>query len=380
MDTIARETIRTLLAVRAEPCLSLFAPMERAGNETRQNPIRFKNMLREADTQLRAYGLETAARETLLQPLASLLDDERFWQEQADGLAIFRTPEMQHLYRLSLPFDELVVVGPHLHLKPLLPLFSEHGDFYLLALSQNSVRLFHGTRETLDEVELPPETPRTMAEALAADDPESQLQFHTPGGASGAPIYHGHADADERANRLRYFLDVNRGVQAVLAEQTAPLVLAGVEELLPLYRDRNTYPHLLDAAMTGNPDAAKLDKLHAEAWELVQPAFRQARQRAAEQYHEYAAAGRASSDIAAIVPAALYGRVATLFVAVGEQQWGRFDPHEQTVQVRSEMQPGDEDLLNLAALHTVVNSGQVYAVRPDEVPAEDSLLAAMLRY
>lgn len=38
-----------------------------------------------------------------------------------------------------------------------------------------------------------------------------------------------------------------------------PLVLAGVEYLLPIYRRANTYPYLLDGGVTGNPEGRRPD-------------------------------------------------------------------------------------------------------------------------
>jgi hypothetical protein len=48
-------------------------------------------------------------------------------------------------------------------------------------------------------------------------------------------------------------------------------------------------------------------------------------------------------------------------------------------QLRDEPQPGDEDLLDSAAVHTFLNGGTVYAVEPVEVP-DEATLAAVFRY
>jgi hypothetical protein len=56
-----------------------------------------------------------------------------------------------------------------------------------------------------------------------------------------------------------------------------------------------------------------------------------------------------------------------------------FDPETQDIQLMSGEAPEAEDLLDGAALHTFLNSGVVYAVPPDQVPAP-APLAAVLRY
>jgi len=42
----------------------------------------------------------------------------------------------------------------------------------------------------------------------------------------------------------------------------APLVLAGVEYLFPIYQEANTYPDLVEEGITGNPENLKPEELH----------------------------------------------------------------------------------------------------------------------
>jgi hypothetical protein len=388
MNIFARNDLQTLIQHREQPCLSLYMPTERAGKETRQNAIRFKDMLSAAEEQLTATGSmnEEDAR-TFLQPAKELLGNDTFWQHQSDGLAIFRSPELFQAYRLPLSFDELVTTTDRFHIKPLLSLFTGNGRFYVLALSQHTARLLQGTRFSVEELELPEDTPTSIEEVTETDDPERQLQGHTAGSiasptgtqGAGTPLYHGHADEDDRVNRLRYFLEVDRGVQEVLKEEQAPLVLVGVEEHQGLYRERNTYKNLIEEGVHHNPDLLKPEELHAHAWEAVEPHMQRAQQEAIDRYHQNVPRDLASNDLHQVVPASVYGRVDSLFVAVGLQQWGIFNSQDSTVYVHQEAEPGDEDLLDTAAANTVMNSGTVYAVNPDEVPG-DGLVAAIYRY
>jgi hypothetical protein len=383
MDILTRNDVRTLLEEHTGPCVSIYLPMERAGKETRQNAIRFKNALSAAEERLAEYGLQEGAIEEMLKPLVNRFADNAFWQEQSDGLAIFCAPDMVQAYRLPLDFEELVLVSERFHLKPVLQLFTGNGAFYVLALSQNDVRLLRGTRYLIDEVPLPEDMPTSREEALAQDDEERQLQFRTNTprnrGDAQAPVFHGHADADERVNLLRYFLEIDRGVQEVLKDAQAPLVLFGVDYLLPLYRERNNYPHLVEEGVTGNPDTLRPEEIHAAAWEVVQPVLERGVAADAEQYRELQSVERATGDLHMALPAAAYGRVESLFVPVGVRQWGQFDLTNSTVEPHDEPQRGDEDLLDLAAAHTLINSGRVHVVPPEEIPGS-GLLAAVLRY
>jgi hypothetical protein len=68
-----------------------------------------------------------------------------------------------------------------------------------------------------------------------------------------------------------------------------------------------------------------------------------------------------------------------LFVAVGVQRWGFYDLETRTVHLHKEPEPGDEDLLDFAAVYTILNGGTVFALRPEEMP-DQALLLALFRY
>lgn len=383
MNLLSIDEVKTLIEKTEGHCVSIFMPTHRKGTETQQDPIRFKNLMREAEEQLIANGLRGQDARDLLS-LAKELDDYQFWQHQSDGLAIFISANVFSYYCLPLNFQELVVVTDRFHLKPLLTLLSGDGRFYVLALSQNQVRLLQCTRYSVNEVELE-DVPQSIAEALKYDDPEKQFQFHTGtpqgGGGDRSAIFHGQGAGadDEKDNILRYFRKVDGGLQELLNNQQAPLVLAGVEYLLPIYKEANNYPNLMDEGVTGNPDELKAEELHEQGWTIVQPYFEQAHQSAASRYQQMAVTGQASNNITEVVSAAYFQRIDSLFVAVGLQKWGSFDPATNKVNLHNEKETGDEELMDFAAIHTLLNSGIVYAVEQELVPG-DTPLAAVFRY
>jgi hypothetical protein len=380
MQMITIDELKTLLARSPGWSVSLFMPAFRRGGETEQNAIRFKNLLREAEEGLLAKGLRAPAVREMLAPAQRLLPHPDYWQHQSDGLALFLSADSFRAYRLPVPFEELVVISNRFHLAPLLPLFTSDGHFYILAISQKQVRLMEGTRHTVDELDTE-ETFPGMAEALQYEHIDKQLQYHSgaPGG-NLSPIFHGHEISDEEKNkRLRWFRKINEALPAALAGGTSPLVLAGVDYLFPLYREANTYPHLMEEGIPGSPDDLRPDELHARAWPLVEPVFSKAREKAAAQFVRSAGTGQATTDVRVAVPAAHHGRVAALFVATGVRIWGRFDEAANSVQIHESPEPDDEDLLDLTAIQTILNGGTVYAVERDLVP-ERASLAAVFRY
>ncbi len=378
MKNLSNEELGLLMQTTGDPAVSIYIPTQRTG-DIEQNQIRLKNMLREAEKQLLEYGLRTPDAESLLEPAQQLLPDLPFWRYQADGLAIFISPDIFRQYRLPRTFRELAVVAERFHVKPLIPLFSEDGVFYVLAVSQNQARLLQCTRYNVQDI-TPAEVPSGREEAMEYDDPEKQHQFHTTG-PGGATIFHGHgAPKDhDKDNILRYFHRVERGVQEVLSDEHAPLVIAGVDYLHPIYREASKYRYLLDEGIEGNPDDLSDEELQERAWQLVQPYFERGRAEAVEGYSGALAKGLATNDMKQAALAAYDGRVATLFVATGVHQWGKLDEESRKILLYDDRKPGLEDLLDFATVHTLAKGGIVYSLDPEEVPGETAI-AAVLRY
>jgi hypothetical protein len=383
MDLLSKEELRSLIQKRETPCVSIYMPTNRVSPETKQNSIRCKNLLREAEQHLKMSGLRTTEVRKLLKPAKAFLKDSIFWQYQGDGLAIFISSDFFRHYRLPVTFKELLVVTDRFHIKPLLHFFSNDGRFYILAISQNEVRLFQCTRHITHEIDLKG-VPNSIAEALKYDDPEKQLQFHTrtpAGTGQRAAMFHGHGVGidDAKDNILRYFHQIDHGLHDLLKEERSPVVLAGVEYLFPIYKEANTFLNLMEKGITGNPEGVKPEDLHKQAWEIVEPYFLKTQEEGAEQYKQLSGTERACTDLKEIVRAAYDGRIDLLFVAIGVQQWGTFDPDTFSLHLHQEAEPGDEDLLDFSAIHTLLNGGTVFAVEPEKVPDEEPL-AAIFRY
>ncbi len=376
MDIFDRPDLESLLRTQAQPCVSIFLPTERAGREVQQNPIRLKNLVREAEQRLSDLGIRSV--ESITKPARDLEADGAFWRHQGDGLALFLSPGFAESYTLPVPFENLVVVADHFHLKPLLPMMASGEHFYVLGLSQKYVKLFRGGRFSVGEVHLDG-VPASLRDALKYDDREPSLQSH--GGGRTRAIFHGQGlgKDDPKDDIKRYFRLIDAGLHEILREERAPLVLAGVDYLLPLYREVTEYPHVLANGVVGSPEHVSVEQLHARAWDIVAPLFLQARDQAKARYLAVADTPNGTSDVKRAIRAAHRGRVDTLFAAVGEHLWGTWDETTEAIHIHEQAQAGDIDLLDAAAAQAWLHGGTVFAVPPEEVPG-DGQLAAVLRY
>jgi hypothetical protein len=383
MDRITMDILKQAFLERHSGwCVSLFMPTHRTGREMEQDPIRFKNLLREAEESLTGKGLRDSEIQELLKGSRGLLQDRTFWQRQSDGLAVFVSAETLHFFRLPMAFKELAVVSHRFHVKPLLPVLTSDGTFYILALSQNQLRLLEGTRHSVDAIDLE-NVPKNLSEAFPDAFPEKELQFHTgtySGSGNRPAMFHGHNIRNDIKNRImQWFRMIDKQLRGFLSGGQPPMVLAGVDTLFPLYKEVNTYPHLMDEGIPGNPEEMTPEDLHQKAWAIVETVFKEERKAGYARYRQLAGTGQTTTDVTEAVLAAYHGRIDVLFVAVGVEVWGRFDPEKDKVYVHETPDPGDEDLLDLAAIQTIINGSTVYAVLPEEVP-DHALLAAVMRY
>jgi hypothetical protein len=379
MDTLTRDELRTLMEVRDDHCVSIYMPTHRTG-DIQQDPIRLKNLANQAQEKLVAAGARPAAARELLKPIYNYVDDTLFWQNRSEGLAIFVSPDRFRFGHLPYRFDETVNVGGRFVIKPLLPVLSGNNCFYLLAMSQNTVKLLRCTEYGADEIDLTGLTTLSRADATRFEEHERSYQQSAGTAGQGAIKFQQYNAADQLKNEiLRYFQQVDRGLHEILKDEKAPLVFAGVDYLFPIYQQANTYPNLLPQIIEGNPQGLNTDRLRELGWKTVQPFFQKTQDAALAKYDEIAGKGYSSSNIMDVVPAAYYGRVDTLFIALGPQIWGKLNTDNSSVTIHENPEPDDLDLLDLAAAYTLSQKGTVFTLPSDRV-FDHSPVAAMLRY
>jgi Bacterial archaeo-eukaryotic release factor family 3 len=358
VDLVSAEDIRRLAAVDG-PCVSVFLPTSRFGPETLSGPVRLRHLVDSASDELGLAGTAEPTVKEILTPLRALLGNEPFWQHQGDGLALFSAPGFFASFRVPISLPEEAAVGTSFRIRPLLPLLSADGAFFILALAQNSVRLFHATRQTIGELALGA-IPGSMQEAIPLDETERHGQSHSTGPTTEQ--FHGQgneADYDKVALE-RYFRAIDRPLSDRLGASGELVVLACVGYYLPIFTGVSRYPQIWQEAVEGNPEHRPVNELHDAAWSLVAAHFADREERHLERYRHMAGTGRTLSVPDQVLEAARGGRVETLLV----------DP--------SRAAEADNDLVDAALVETLRHDGRVLSVRG--IPEEADSLAALLRY
>jgi hypothetical protein len=384
MKNLTMEDLKRLTEIEGDLCISMYMPAEPGAAAVDELRIRYKNLLRRAEREIQERGSKKKELYEMVQEGRRLLENDDFWRYQSNGLAVFIGPGVFLFYRLPILFEEEFVVGQRFFVKPLISLFMADDRFYVLALSQNEVRLFSCTRYHVMEIDLA-DVPEGIAETLRYDSKQYQLQYHTgaaEGGGNRPAVFHGQGVGvdDTKDEILRYFREVDRGLSDILPEQEAPMVLAGVEYLLPIFKEATSYRGVMKEVVKGNPENLRADELHQKAWEIVRPELEKSEHDARERYREMAGKGYTAAGVQTVVPAAAYGQVDTLFVDRDERLPGRFDPEKNEVVVYGQDAAEGEDLLDLAAVEAIKHGGKVYSLGKDQMPERDAAAAAILRY
>jgi hypothetical protein len=384
MDLLSKELLKNLVKKNSDPCISIYIPTHREWNEQSQDRTRFKNHLQKIYKQLNERGMRANRLQQLMKPVFDLLDDIDFWNHQSEGLAVFFSPDEFQRYRIPIRVQELNIISQRYYIKPLLSLLSGDGRFFLLALDQKIIKLFQGSKYSINEIKLPKGTFVSLKDYFQFEEADKSYQLYGGNTATeGASFFtHGSVRMDAAVHKekiLEFFKLVNKGVFQVIKNENAPLVLAGVEYLIPLYKEANSYPYLAGESLDINPEGLKNEELHRSAWEIVHPMFEKNRMKALKLYEQFSGNGRASSSIEEVVKAAFNKKVESLFVNKDAQVWGKYNPEEDEVIVDEAHSESNEELLDLAAVQTFVNNGSVFVLGKDKMPC-DKPAAAVFRY
>jgi hypothetical protein len=379
------EAFTDVLAERDGPCVSIYLPTGRRFPESQQDPIRFRNLLSEVERSL-GSALHAEARDALLAPLHELATNERFWKHTLDGLAVLRAGDFYKVWKLQRPVPERAVVADSFHTKPLLRIMQSADRFEVLAISREHVRLFHGNRDTLDEVELHPDVPRTLEDALGdqlTDATETASTGGRLGGDGGSSlIRHGRGGRKDEVDKdtTRFFRVIDRAILDHHSRASRlPLLLAALAEHHAPFHAISHNPQLQEEGIAGNPGAWSVDELREKAWQAFEPRYLARLAAFVEEYGAGAAHELAADDLNSVALASLGGRVRTLLVDDEMLVPGRVNTDTGTITLGTLDDPHMDDVLDDLAELTLRMGGEVVMVPSARMPTKTGV-AAIYRF
>lgn len=386
MNILDKKTYEELSDKQGDLLISMYFPTIKMGPDIKQNAIRFKQRIREAEDKLYNMKFTKKEVENILKPASNLVDETKFWQNQNESLAVFIDGEKINYYNLPFEVEEKTVLSTKFYTKPLLPLFTGDNQYYILAISQNENRFFKASKQIIKEIELK-NAPGSVEDLNMDYDPRTKLQIKTANPVGESSLIYNKTtqgqgvENDFDINQVsKYFRAIDESINR-FKKDDLPLILAGVEYLIPIFKDVSKYPNIVEEYVKGNPEILDAKDLHEKSWEIMEQKFNKVQELAKEKYSQYKGQKNKlhSNSLSKIIPQAYKGQIETLFIADDLEKWGTFNPDDNKVKIYNDEKFESEDLVAYAASLTTTRGGTVYSISKDKIPDENEI-AAVLRY
>lgn len=382
---INKEEILELASIHKPLCVSIFIPTHRAGLETLDgtDKIALKNQIKHVRQQLENAHKSQEEIKAFLKPAVQLLENTEFWREQSDGLALFLTKEDFFKFSLPIRFNEFSYVSQEFYLKPIMPLFGEPATFYLLKLQMEEVKLFECSKHTIQEIIINDLVPSQLEDRVGYDYKEKGIQFRTGQGNGGNGTFHGHEDlsTEKKEELSRFFSAVDKGIHSVVHDdQNIPLLVACHDFHFPIFKNVSNYYSLHDQHISGDLHNSNVFLIHEKACEILKPYFDQDQQEKLKMLEDSLHTGKASLNLDEIIPAAVDGKIDTLFISPDFEIYGVYNQEEREVKKRDKKDSASVALLNLAAINVLEKGGEVYLLDEENLPEEMKGVGALYRY
>jgi hypothetical protein len=388
IDIPTLEEFKALAQVKGETCVSLYLHTSPLRENVRANRIAFRDIAREALSQLKEAGADKnkiAVFAEQFDHLAGLDHDDKdgdkirkrqrakpdeieaFWHTQANGLAVLATASTMRTFRLPDAPKPLAEVADRLHLTPLIRAMTSPHDAFVLALAEESVRLIHVFANFPPERLQVPDLPRN------ADEATRRPSVHVRAPRGRLQNLEG-----EKVLLHQYARKVEQAVSDVVAGRNAPLVLAAAEPLASIFRSVNTYPRLVDEMIDGNPDQVSDGELEDAAIPILDRLYSRELKAAIALYDELKPR-RATTDISYAAHAATAGAIDQLLVDLDAVVPGLVSDVDGSVTYSASDDAETYSVVDEVARRALFTGARVMGARSEELP-DRAALAAILRY
>jgi len=388
IDIPTLEEFKTLAQIKGETCVSLYMPTSPLGTSAKFNRTAFKDLAKEALSQMKEAGIDKtkiAVFEQQFDHLAgaehNVQDEDKirklqrakpdpiesFWHYQANGLAVLTTTSLTRMFRLPNSPKPLAEVADRFHLTPLIRAMTSPHDIFVLALAEESVRLVHVFANFPPERVQVPYLPKNAEEAIR------RPSFHVR-----APRRRLQNLEGEKVLLQQYVRKVEHAIHNVLSQWNAPLVLAAEEPIASMYRSLNTYPRLADEIIEGNPEQRSDAELEDAAIPIMDHLYSQELKAVIARYEELKPR-RATTDVSYAAHAATAGAVDQLLVDLDAVVPGLVSDLDGTVTYAASDDAETYSVVDEVARRALSTGARVLGARKEELP-DRAPLTAILRY
>lgn len=368
IDLPTRDEVEKLANHRDSPAVSIYLRTTPVTQNTRADRIELKNLLKAAVAEMEAAEFPKRKILSIHESIEALIEDDVFWIEQANSLAIFATPESIRTFRLPNKLTNAVEVSDRFHLKPLIRSLTFPHQAYVLAIGIGAVRLIEVSADMPPHEVKAPGMPKDAADARGR-------RGHTE---RSGDMQSGESSS-ENAMLSRYSRAVDKALRPLLAGHERPLIIAASEPMASIFRNVCSYPHVAARVISGSADHLPDHELASAARDILDTIYAAEIERLAALYAIREAQGRATADVAQAARAATFGAVDTLLVDMDVVISGTVDDEDGSVTFAKEADAVNYGVVDEIARRALQSGARVVAARRADIPGGGDL-AAILRY
>lgn len=366
IDIPTSRDLSTLNDVRDDVCVSIYLPTTPITQDIQKARIKLSNLAKEAVRQLQEAGTDKRRLAALQEHLDDLADDDEFWRFQAHSLAAFATPDSLRTYRLANNLAQIVEVSDRFHLKPLIRAITFPQAAYVLAISENAVRLVEVSPDLPAAAVKVPDLPSDAASAVG----KSTINDRSPSGRV-------QGSEGQKTRLAQYVRKVEAALRPILAGADVPLILAATAPVESIFRSVSAIPALRQA-IVGSHDRTSEADLAAAARPILDAHYETQIADFHALFDARKGQRRTTTDISDAARAATFGNIDQLLVDIDEVVDGVVDEDTGAVTFDESGDAHNYGVVDEIAGRALRTGARVLGVRKGDMPRGQSL-AAILR-
>jgi len=292
-----KDLINELNRQSGKASVTITAKTHRTRPDFQKDPIRIKNLIKEAEQRLSEEYSAEIVKERIeqLNKLSSTIDHS----QNREGLILVVNDKISRYYQLPVEVESRVVINHHFATRDLVRASREQASYYILVLSRRQARLIAATNNHPD-FEFTEDFP--IINDIIEDDTHKLTM------AQGTDLL-----------IEGFFKKVDKALQRVMNNKPAPVILATEERNYNHFTKVAERP-IVVGHLNQNRDHEETDQLVRESWPLVKDHLNKMNKQRLEELQEAINQQRFLIDLSDIWRAVNEGRGRTVFVKRGFHQ------------------------------------------------------------